>query len=87
MAQVGRHCTVTVTIEKVFEWEALVIETKKQEKTKKGSYQNRRLCCVLVDPSVISLGNYQKAYVYKNKTGGCAAFVANDDKSAFVKEL
>ncbi|CAH1422766.1 unnamed protein product [Lactuca virosa] len=37
------------------------------------------------ESSAISLGNYQKAYVYKTKSGDCAAFLANDDKSAYAK--
>ncbi|XP_076938285.1 beta-galactosidase-like [Bidens hawaiensis] len=36
------------------------------------------------DPSIISLGNNQKAYVYNYKTGGCAAFLSNNDKNAYA---
>ncbi|KAJ0674062.1 putative beta-galactosidase [Helianthus annuus] len=36
------------------------------------------------DPSIITLGNFQKAYVYKYKTGGCAAFLSNNDRNAYA---
>ncbi|KVH92926.1 D-galactoside/L-rhamnose binding SUEL lectin domain-containing protein, partial [Cynara cardunculus var. scolymus] len=36
------------------------------------------------DPAVITLGNYQKAYVYKYKAGGCAAFLSNNNRAAYA---
>ncbi|GJT69107.1 beta-galactosidase [Tanacetum coccineum] len=36
------------------------------------------------DPSVINLGNYQQAHVYKYKAGGCAAFLSNNNRAAYA---
>ncbi|KAD6794705.1 hypothetical protein E3N88_05601 [Mikania micrantha] len=36
------------------------------------------------DPSIITLGNYQKAYVYNYKAGGCAAFLSNNNRDAYA---
>ncbi|XP_077212588.1 beta-galactosidase-like isoform X1 [Tasmannia lanceolata] len=37
------------------------------------------------DPTVTSLGNNQESYVYKSKSGACAAFLANYDTNSFAK--
>ncbi|XP_047340733.1 beta-galactosidase-like [Impatiens glandulifera] len=37
------------------------------------------------DATMISLGNYQEAHVFKSKTGSCAAFLANYDAHSFAK--
>ncbi|KAJ9537635.1 hypothetical protein OSB04_030368 [Centaurea solstitialis] len=36
------------------------------------------------DPTVVTLGNYQRAYVYNYKAGGCAAFLSNNDRAAYA---
>ncbi|XP_071686020.1 beta-galactosidase-like [Rutidosis leptorrhynchoides] len=36
------------------------------------------------DPTIINLGNYQKAYVYNYKAGGCAAFLSNNNRAAYA---
>jgi hypothetical protein len=40
---------------------------------------------VSTDPTVTSLGNNQDAHVFKSKSGGCAAFLANYDTSSSAK--
>ncbi|XP_073140309.1 beta-galactosidase-like isoform X2 [Henckelia pumila] len=35
------------------------------------------------DPTVISLGSYQEAHIFKAKSGACAAFLANYDQHSF----
>ncbi|CAO2037710.1 unnamed protein product [Urochloa humidicola] len=37
------------------------------------------------DPTIQSLGNYEKAYVFKSKNGGCAAFLSNYHMNSAVK--
>ncbi|KAA8540294.1 hypothetical protein F0562_024143 [Nyssa sinensis] len=37
------------------------------------------------DPTVIPLGNYQEAHVFKSKSGTCAAFLANYNSNSFAK--
>ncbi|CAL5373933.1 unnamed protein product [Camellia sinensis] len=37
------------------------------------------------DPTVIPLGNYQEAHVFKSKSGDCAAFLANYNSNSFAK--
>ncbi|KAG9151014.1 hypothetical protein Leryth_003135 [Lithospermum erythrorhizon] len=37
------------------------------------------------DPTVTPLGNYQEAHVFKYKSGGCAAFLANYNQHSFAK--
>ncbi|KAJ4959380.1 hypothetical protein NE237_026491 [Protea cynaroides] len=36
-------------------------------------------------PTVMSLGNYQEAHVFKSKSGACAAFLANYNSNSFAK--
>lgn len=40
---------------------------------------------VSADPTVMSLGNYQEAHVFRTKTGACAAFLANYNSKSFAK--
>ncbi|KAL0397006.1 UNVERIFIED_CONTAM: Beta-galactosidase [Sesamum calycinum] len=37
------------------------------------------------DPTVMSLGNYQEAHVFKSRSGSCAAFLANYDQHSVAK--
>ncbi|KAB1218433.1 Beta-galactosidase 1 [Morella rubra] len=37
------------------------------------------------DPTVMPLGNYQEAHVFKSKSGACTAFLANYNPSSFAK--
>ncbi|KAG2657106.1 hypothetical protein PVAP13_1KG193300 [Panicum virgatum] len=37
------------------------------------------------DPTIQSLGNYEKAYVFKSKNGACAAFLSNYHTNSAVK--
>ncbi|KAF6164705.1 hypothetical protein GIB67_036565 [Kingdonia uniflora] len=37
------------------------------------------------EPSVMSLGSYQEAHVYKYQSGGCAAFLANYNSDSFAR--
>ncbi|KQJ94047.1 beta-galactosidase 4 isoform X2 [Brachypodium distachyon] len=37
------------------------------------------------DPTIQSLGNYEKAYVFKSKNGACAAFLSNYHMNSAVK--
>uniref|UniRef100_A0A5B7A4Z4 Beta-galactosidase n=1 Tax=Davidia involucrata TaxID=16924 RepID=A0A5B7A4Z4_DAVIN len=37
------------------------------------------------DPTVMPLGNYQEAHVFKSKSGTCAAFLANYNSHSFAK--
>lgn len=46
----------------------------------KGLHRAIKLCeraLVSADPTVISLGYYEKAHVFSSKSGGCAAFLSN----------
>ncbi|KAF8388821.1 hypothetical protein HHK36_025501 [Tetracentron sinense] len=40
---------------------------------------------VSADPTVMPLGNYQEAHVFKSKSGACAAFLANYNSKFFAK--
>ncbi|CAI0392217.1 unnamed protein product [Linum tenue] len=37
------------------------------------------------EPTVMKLGNYEEAHVYKSKSGACAAFLANYNPRSFAK--
>lgn len=37
------------------------------------------------DPTVMPLGNYQEAHVFKSKSGACSAFLANYNSRSFAK--
>ncbi|KAL0380498.1 UNVERIFIED_CONTAM: Beta-galactosidase [Sesamum angustifolium] len=37
------------------------------------------------DPTVMTLGNYQEAHVFKSRSGSCAAFLANYDQHSVAK--
>ncbi|MCD7469368.1 Beta-galactosidase 3 [Datura stramonium] len=42
---------------------------------------------ISADPAITSLGNLQQAYVFSSETGGCAAFLSNNDWSSAARVM